>query len=157
WSWHSFPNPQGFTLAQAMKPIKVRGKSRPYPALANWDEAKAANIQWLRENPHRFNLGRLGLHLEHAAGGEAKCAELSSTKQTLDLWDGRLQSSFVFDGVPVEVETSVHPTRDILIVRLRSQLLFDGRLGVDLKFPGVSHNLNPDPADWSHPEAHSTQ
>ena len=36
------------------------------------------------------------------------------------------------------------------------QLLFDGRLGVDLKFPGVSRKLNPDPADWDHPEAHST-
>ncbi len=57
----------------------------------------------------------------------------------------------MFDGAPVEVETSVHPDRDILIVRLKSQLLADGRLGVDLKFPGVSHNLNPDPADWAHP------
>ena len=71
------------------------------------------------------------------------------------MWTGRLTSSFIFDGTPVEVETSVHPERDILIVRLRSQLLFDGRLGVDLKFPGVSRKLNPDPADWEHPEAHS--
>ncbi len=72
------------------------------------------------------------------------------------MWTGRLTSGFVFDGVPVEVETSVHPERDILIVRLRSQLLFDGRLGVDLKFPGVARKLNPDPADWEHPDAHST-
>ncbi len=64
------------------------------------------------------------------------------------MWTGRLTSSFVFDGTPVEVETSVHPERDIIIVRLRSPLLFDGRLGVDLKFPGVSAKLNPDPADW---------
>ena len=54
------------------------------------------------------------------------------------MWTGRLTSSFVFDGTPVEVETSVHPERDLIIVRLRSQLLADGRLGVDLKFPGVS-------------------
>jgi hypothetical protein len=54
------------------------------------------------------------------------------------------------------VETSVHPERDILIVRLRSPLLFDGRLGLDLKFPGVARKLNPDPADWEHPQAHST-
>ncbi len=31
WAWHSFPNPKGFTLAQAMWPIKVRGKKRWYP------------------------------------------------------------------------------------------------------------------------------
>jgi len=155
WGWHSFPGK--FELKQALKPFKVRGKLRWYPALENWDEAKKPEIQWLRENPHKFSLGRLGLRLENTNGGAASFADLSSTRQTLDLWNGRLNSSFSFDGVPVEVETSVHPQRDLLIVRLKSQLLFDGRLGVDLKFPGVSRKLNPDPADWDHPEAHSTQ
>ncbi len=157
WSWHSFPNPNGFKLEDALKPIKVRKKKRMYAALSNWDEAKQENIQWLRENPHRFSLGRLGLRLENSQGRAATFADLSGTTQSLDMWDGRLTSAFNFDGMPAEVETSVHPERDILIVRIRSQLLFDGRLGVDLKFPGVSHKLNPDPADWEHPEAHSTQ
>jgi hypothetical protein len=157
WSWHDWPNPQGFTLKQAMKTLKVRGKKRDYPALSNWDEAKQENIQWLRENPHKFSLGRLALRLENAQGTVATFADLSATRQSLDMWSGRLSSSFIFDGTPVEVETSVHPERDILIVQLRSQLLFDGRLGVDLKFPGVSRKLNPDPADWEHPEAHSTR
>jgi hypothetical protein len=155
WGWHSFPGK--FELKQALKPFKVRGKLHWYPALENWDEAKKPEIQWLRENPHKFSLGRLGLRLESTNGEAASFADLSSTRQTLDLWNGRLNSSFLFDGVPVEVETSVHPQRDLLIVRLKSQLLFDGRLGVDLKFPGVSRKLNPDPADWDHPEAHSTQ
>jgi len=157
WSWHSFPNPKGFRLDQAMRPLDVRGKKRPYPALKDWDAAKQESIQWLRENPHKFNLGRLSLQLKSAAGKTATFADLSATKQTLDLWTGRLISSFVFDGVPVEVETSVHPERDVLIVRLKSALLGDGRLGVGLRFPGVSHNLNPDPADWELAEAHSTQ
>src|SRR5688500_19530289 len=26
WAWHSFPNPKGFTLEQALVPIEVRGK-----------------------------------------------------------------------------------------------------------------------------------
>ena len=73
------------------------------------------------------------------------------------MWTGRLASSFVFDGAPVEVETSVHPDRDLVIVRLQSKLLADGRLGVDLKFPGVVAKLNPDPADWANPEKHSTR
>ncbi len=156
WSWHSFPNPQGYKLEQAMKPIAVRKKKRNYPALTNWDEAKQGHIQWLRENPHKFSLGRIALRLESAQGKTASFADLSATKQTLDMWSGRLTSSFEFDGAAVEVETSVHPERDIVIVRLRSQLLFDGRLGVDLKFPGVSHKLNPDPADWEHPDTHTT-
>jgi len=157
WAWHSFPNPHNYTLEQALVPIKVRGKTQKYPWLRDWDEAKKPDIQWLRENPHRFSLGRLGLHLVSAEGKAAAFAELGATRQSLDMWSGRLTSSFTYDGVPVEVETSVHPDRDLVIVRLRSKLLVDGRLGVDLKFPGVAARLNPDPADWTHPESHSTQ
>src|SRR6185436_14258547 len=62
-----------------------------------------------------------------------------------------------FDGKEVEVETSVHPNLDLIIVRLRSALLADGRLALDLRFPGVARKLNPDPADWDHPEAHRTR
>jgi len=157
WGWHSFPNPKGFTLGAAMKPIKTRGKTRNYPSLDSWDEAQQENIQWLRENPHKFALGRVGLYLLRADGKPAVFADLSATRQSLDLWSGRLSSSFVFDGVAVEVETSVHPDRDLLIVQLRSKLLAQGRLGVALKFPGVSRSLNPDPADWAHPDSHKTQ
>jgi hypothetical protein len=156
WAWHSFPNPQKFTLERAQVPIKIRGKTQKYPYLSDWEQAKQADIQWLRENPHRFSLGRLGLHLAGADGKAAAFGELSATRQTLDMWTGRLSSSFVFGGTPVEVETSVHPDRDLIIVRLKSKLLADGRMGVDLRFPGVGAELNPDPADWAHPEKHST-
>jgi hypothetical protein len=156
WAWHSFPNPKGFSIEDALMPIRVRGGTRQYPALRNWDEAKAPHIQWLRENPHRFNLARVGLYLMKQ-GRTASFAELRDMRQKLDLWTGRLESRFVFDGTPVEVETSVHPERDILVVRLKSALLREGRLGVDLRFPGVGRNLNPDPADWSHPDSHVTR
>jgi len=156
WAWHSFPNPQGFKLADAEVPVDVRGKKQKYPYLHDWEQAKKPEIQWLRENPHRFSLGRLGLYLAKTDGKSPTFSDLSATRQTLDMWTGRLSSSFVFDGVPVEVETSVHPDRDLVIVRLRSNLLADGRLGVDLRFPGVSAKLNPDPADWEHPGKHST-
>jgi hypothetical protein len=157
WAWHSFPNPKGFKLAQAQEPIKVRGQLQWYPYLRDWEQAKKPEIQWLRENPHRFSLGRLGLYLVQADGKTAAFSDLSATRQTLDMWTGRLASSFVFDGTPIDVETSVHPDRDLIIVRLRSKLLAEGRLGMDLRFPGVSAKLNPDPADWTHPESHSTR
>ena len=157
WAWHSFPNPKGFDIDDALVPMKVRGGSRKYPALTSWDQAQAEHIKWLRENPHRFNLGRIGLHLMRADGGVASFADLSDTQQTLDLWTGRLISRFVFDGAPVEVETSVHPARDIVIVRLRSALLSEGRAGFDLRFPGIAAKLNPDPSDWSRPDSHMTQ
>ncbi len=157
WAWHSFPNPKGFTLDQALVPIKVRGKTQKYPYLSDWEQAKQPEIQWLRENPHRFSLARLGLHMTTRDGKVATFADLTATRQTLDLWTGRLSSRFELAGTAVEVETSVHPDRDLIIVRLSSALLADGRLGVDLKFPGVAAKLNPDPADWNNPQAHATQ
>jgi hypothetical protein len=156
WGWHSFPNTGGFAIGQAEVPVPLRGVRGKYPWIQNWDEAKQPHIKWLRENPHKFSLGRVGLWLMSAQGKPAAFADLADTKQTLELWNGRLTSTFHLEGVPVEVETSVHPTRDILIVRLKSPLLFEGRLGVDLTFPGVSAAINPDPADWMHPDSHVT-
>ncbi len=58
WAWHSFPNPIGYTLESALKPLKTRQHAQlALSALTNWDEARAPNIQWLRDNPHKFSLG----------------------------------------------------------------------------------------------------
>ncbi len=40
---------------------------------------------------------------------------------------------------------------------MSSALLERGVLGIDLKFPGVAAELNPDPADWQHPELQHTR
>src|SRR5690606_33618561 len=142
----SFPNPEGHRYEQSLVPVEVRGKTQHFPWLRDWSEAKRPHIAWLRENPHRFSLGRLSLYLAAASGKPAAFADLSQIRQSLDLWSGRLTSRFVFDGAVVELETSVHPKLDLVIVRLRSALLESGRLGVELKLPGVAAKLNPDPA-----------
>jgi hypothetical protein len=56
-----------------------------------------------------FSLGRLALHLAKADGSRAAFADLAETRQTLDLWTGRLESRFVFDGAPVEVRDQRPP------------------------------------------------
>ncbi|HEY0680816.1 MAG TPA: oligogalacturonate lyase family protein [Steroidobacter sp.] len=156
WAWHSFPNPQGFKESDGETLIDVRGKKYPYAYYSDWKDAAKPAIAWLRENPHRFSLGRLSLHLKSSDGKTAKFADLSNTQQTLDLWSGSLQSRFTFDGNEVQVRTRVHPTLDMIMVELTSPLLARGQLGVDLKFPGVSAKLNPDPADWNRPDKHQT-
>jgi hypothetical protein len=65
-----------------------------------------------------------------------------------------LVSRFVFDGERVEVETAVHPVRDVLAVTVRSGLVGTGRLGIEFRFPyGTGHATA---ADWTQPEAHAT-
>jgi hypothetical protein len=157
WAWHEFPNPSEHRLEHSLVPLDVRGKIRRFPWLKSWAEASAPAITWLRENPHRIALARLSLALAREAGAPAAFSDLTDTRQTLDLWTGRLSSKFVLDGAAVEVETSVHPELDLILVRLRSSLLRLGRLGLGIEFPGVSARLNPDPADFDHPAAHHTR
>src|SRR5690606_20114958 len=145
WAWHSFPNPKQFEYEDSLVPVHVRGKQQQFPWMRDWSEAKRPEIQWLRENPHRFSLGRVSLHMLSIDGKPARFEDLKQTRQTLDLWSGTLHSRFDFEGQPVEIETSVHPRLDLLLVRVNAPSL-GSRLGLDLKFPGVSAQLNPNPA-----------
>ncbi|WP_294061138.1 hypothetical protein [Sphingomonas sp.] len=159
WAWHSFPNPAGFTEADGMVMVPVPGRGeQPYPWIRDWSEIeKRPALQWLRENPHRFSLGRLGLALLRVDGSQAAFSDITSPHQRLDLWTGTLTSRFVFDGAPVTVETRVHPDRDMVMVSIRSPLVARGRIGVDVRYPGVSARLNPDPSDWSNDAGHHTR
>jgi hypothetical protein len=158
WSWHSFPNPRGYAEADGLTPVDVPGRgTQPYPWMRSWADAETRPaFTWLRENPHRFSMGRVAMALRHRDGTQARVEELGAVRQRLDLWTGTLHSRFTFDGQPVAVETRVHPTRDVVLVTIRSPLVAGGRLGVDVRYPGVSAKLNPDPSDWGHPGAHRT-
>ncbi len=159
WAWHSFPNPYGYTEQDGLVQVPVPGGgTRPYPWIRDWAELDARPaLKWLRENPHRFSLGRIGLVLTRADGSRAAFTDLSATRQHLDLWTGTLTSSFTFDGAPVTVTTNMDSARDAVIASIDSPLVTSGRVGVEVRFPGVSARLNPDPQDWEHPEAHGTR
>jgi hypothetical protein len=159
WAWHSFPNPNGYSEADGLVRVPVPGRGEQlYPWLRDWSELETRPaLVWLRENPHRFSLGRIGLSLRAADGRPARIEQLVNTRQRLDLWTGTLSSGFRFDGQPVAVETQVHPDRDMLVVTIRSPLVASGRLGVDIAYPGVAARLNPDPSDWTRDDRHQTR
>lgn len=158
WAWHSFPNPEGWTLEYAMKPVDAHGQVYQYPYIADWAELDTnPALQWLRENPHRFSLGRLSFRLVDETGGRPlELSDISETRLTLDLWSGTAESQFSLEGKTVRVSTQVHPDLDTVLISVDSPLLANGRLVVDLDFPYVSEELNPDPADWTSPERHTS-
>lgn len=150
WGWHSFSNTGGHTLSEATEYYNVHGRKVPYASR----DSNAAGI-WLRENPHRLDLGRIGLILKKADGAVARPEDLSNIKQALDLWTGILTSRFQFDGQPVLVRTACHPECDLLAVDIESPLLRDGRLGVSIAFPGAKAGWKEN-AEWNTPGAHRT-
>ena len=157
WAWHSFPNPHHYTAKDTLVPVDIRGKPQYYPYMKSWSDGDTnPALNWIRENPHRFSLGRVALDLRDRTGAPAAFSDISQTRQTLDMWTGVLTSRFVYDGEAVLVKTYVHSTRDIIVVEVSSALVSQGRLAVSVTFPGVSPLLNPDPSDWTHPESHRT-
>ncbi len=158
WAWHTNPNPNHYTEADGEVLVDVPGRGRqPYAWMRAWTETQTRPaLAWLRENPHRFSLGRIALALTKRDGSAARFDEISAVSQRLDLWSGALSSRFVFDGEPVTVETRVHAVRDMVLVQIRSPLVARGRLGIDVRYPGVSQAINGDPSDWTRDDRHTT-
>ncbi len=118
WGWHSFPNPNGYSLASfKMETIKKYDRQFVFPASSTSNPAPDA--AYLRENENRIGLGRIGLEMTKADGSKVAITDLKNIDEKLDLWGGILTSSFEVDGVPVHVETAVHPDRDEVAVRIR--------------------------------------
>jgi len=161
WAWHSRPNPERYSLEEVWVDYAASGgRTVPYadldpPAGHPDPERRKRAAAWLRANPHRLHLGRIGLRVCAADGREAALEDLGDTAQTLNLWTGLLHSRFTFDGMPVEVRTVVHPQRDLVAVRIDSPAIAAGRLELDLRFPYGSENWSRS-ADWAAPERHRT-
>ncbi|KAF2252400.1 hypothetical protein BU26DRAFT_517036 [Trematosphaeria pertusa] len=91
--------------------------------------------QWLISNPHRINLGRIGLWF----GGQNVSEEMLSEKmQALDLWDGVVTSLFFLNGKEVKVRTVASLQTDTVAVEIESELFKSGQLGVFFDFPYAS-------------------
>jgi hypothetical protein len=106
---------------------------------------------WLRENPHRLNLARIGLTLD---GKRPTPGEFEPIEQKLDLWTGTITSRFRLRGQPVTVRTCCHPELGALAVRVESSLPAGGGLAVEIEFPYGSTGMNA--SDWSAPQRHRT-
>jgi hypothetical protein len=136
WGWHSFPLPAGQRVEDfKLTEYDVYGRKVGY---ATSGKGQEAIYKWLRENPHRLNLGRLRLRTD----------AVQPVRQELNLWRGLITSRYLLSGEPVEAETCCHPTRDIVAVR------FSRPVTVELAFP--YGNPQSTGADWKKPAAHQT-
>ncbi len=80
WGWHTAPLPRGKTLDDfRMTEVEVHGHIATYPVAQDGQEEI---YQWLRENPHRLNLGRFSFLLD---GKTIEPDQLTEVSQSLDL------------------------------------------------------------------------
>jgi len=149
WGWHSFPLPLGQRPEDLkLEEFDTHGRPVGYATSATGQENL---FRWLRENPHRLNLGRFRLLLD---GQPVKPAAMGKLKQQLDLWRGWVVSQYTLAGQPVCVETGCHPDRDAVALRIESPLVSAGRLTVEISFPYGDPGTAG--ANWNKAAVHKT-
>ena len=156
WGWHSYPfSQERFSVTRddlVLTPFDTYGRTVGYakdPAPGNEDV-----YNWLRQNPHRLNLGRIGFVFLSPDGQRAAREDIGNISQTLDLYTGILTSDFTVFGIPCHVETCCHPAKDQVSVKIQSPLAEQGGVLLELKFPYGSHRKNG--SDWERPDAHTS-
>ena len=133
WGWHTTPLPRGLDPKDLrLKQYETHGRSVGYHTSS---EGQKDLFDWLRENPHRLHLGRIGLDLSKSGGTKVTPDDLAEIEQRLDLWRGVIISRFSLEGTPVKITTAVHPDLNLLAVNIESLLIHKGRLAVRIDFP----------------------
>ncbi len=153
WGWHTTPAPKGIDPKEYQyATYETYGRSVPY---ASNDKDQKALYDWMRQNPHRLHLGRMGLFMLLEDGRKVEIQDIKEIHQTLDLWNGAILSRFCVEGVPVNVKTVCHPKKDIVAISVESSLIDTGRLFIQYDFPYGSPEKES--ADWNSPCSHSTE
>jgi hypothetical protein len=148
WAWHRFPGGEEHRYEDTLTEYKVHGRTVTYSDQRD---------EFIRANPHRFNLAQIGLRLLHGDGTAAEVTDLVDSRQSVSLWSGTATSEFAFEGQPVKVTTVAHPTLDAVAVRVESPLLASGRVAVEARFCYPSGSWGPASDRWDQPERHTTE
>lgn len=155
WGWHTIPNEFGgiyeldkdFVMTeyahQTKGTVKYAVKEHP---------GNEAVYQWLRKNPHRYNLVQIGFLYE---GKTIATEDIQNINQMLDLYTGVINSSFTLHGEKVSVITVCHQENDVLGWSVESELCAAGKLQIMLRFPYGSHEISG--SDWVQEEKHESR
>jgi len=131
-------------ITAAVRAASPEAERRPAASTGN----PPPDAAYLRGNPHRFGLGRIGLETTHADGSRVAITDLKNINERLGLWGGVATSSFEVDGTAVHVRTVVHSQRDgvgILEVGAGDSQEWRVRLGLksDEQWQKAIENLAP--------------
>lgn len=154
WGWHTKPVNQDryeYTLDDlAMSEYDFNGRTVVYPKKKMVGNEEV--YDWLRHNPHRLNLGRIGFRFK---GSEINAEDLSDIYQELKLYEGTLISEFKIQGIPCHVETTCDSGKEVIGVKVVSEALRTGDLTISMDFSYGSYDITG--SDWESPEAHKTE
>ena len=160
WGWHQYPNSKNLKPSESEKSFDFGHGHKEIYAVEykkKEDGRHKEATEFLRVNPHRLNLGAIGLYLTDEKGKQISLYQLTDIRQEQKLFDGEILSSFVANRKKVEVTTGAHPSKDALYARIKSELLADKRATLRLRFPYPTGKHADDASDWTKPERHRSE
>lgn len=159
WGWHSFPNPENYTLEETFAMYDFgRGKPESYPvARQPEDNRRRSASNYLRANSHRLHLGIVGYEITDDRQHIIPPDSVLAADQVLNLWTGILSSRFEVFNKPVYTRTVCHPGEDMISASVSSPLCKEGRLKIKLCFPYPTGQHSDDACNWNAQEKHATR
>lgn len=151
WGWHTVPNRSGgkYTLAD-LQMTEYNSNEKKYFYAVERKPGNEEVYDWLRHNPHKFNLAKISLNYD---GKAISTTDISDIRQELDLYTGVLYSSFNVFGKKVTVVTACAKSADI--IGFSVNCASDCRLEVEVSFPYASHKITG--SDWDSIDRHTTE
>lgn len=147
WGWHSYPNVDSLRFEETLREYDFgRGRTELYSTQIKDDERKKAACDYYRVNPHRLHLGALGFH-----GMDFNSIE--GIDQTLDMWNGVINSKFTADGSEIAVQTSVDPELDLVAAKISDSKRHS--LALRLPYPTGKHSDSG--CDWTADSLHTSE
>ncbi|RCW32535.1 hypothetical protein [Marinilabilia salmonicolor] len=154
WGWHSFPNTENYQHAETLKDYDFgRGRKESYSVQFDEGRPRAA-ANYFRENPHRLHLGIVGLEFRDDKGQELGIQDITDIEQTLELWNGSVNSFFSVADEAVEVTTVCDPSKDMVAAAVNSALMPAGQMNIKLHFSYPTGKHADDAMDWQSEAKH---
>ena len=160
WGWHSFPNKDNLTPEESEKSFDF-GHGHKEVYAVEYKKAEDGRhkmaTEYFRVNPHRLNLGAVGLELKDANGRRVPLKDITDIHQQLNLWQGEITSSYKADGQQVNVTTIGLPDRDAVAYRISTSLLKNHRAQVSIRLPYPTGKHADDASDWGKEASHQSR
>ena len=160
WGWHSFSNKDNLKPEESEKSFDL-GHGHKEIYAVEYKKAEDGRHQlateYFRVNPHRLNLGAVGLELRDTNGQRIPLQDITDIHQQLNLWQGEITSSYKAGGQKVNVITVGLPNRDAVAYRISSPLLQKGQAAVGIRLPYPTGKHADDASDWSKDTLHQSR
>ena len=161
WGWHTIPVSEEKYEYDRKELVETEydfhGRTVTYPVKCK--EGNEAVYHWLRQNPHRMNMARIGLVKRTDSTStefqEIRPEEISDITQTLHMEQGIIDSIFTIYENKVTVQTYCAMDQDALGFSIESENMQNKSLAVLVSFPYGSPDISA--SDWNQPEKHTTE